>query len=342
MDFTGTRVVYVNKKALIISLTLCCAEAPEYLLELMSDKNKAICKLCLKTLDIVAVSYIHQTHVPYRTIIIAGPYCNMHYINTNHLGCMPQEEKTELGQRIKSERFRWHNRNWLEMVTGEYLYEDEESEEDEDYLYFLHSAAELDNPDYFYGVPNSPSAMGEMIDHEGYLLSSAQQYYDDGVPMDGRFIHPAARFDVRIPLPRQNSPFASGFEGELEAGTGIDFNSPPPSNTTYKQDQMRRSNPLSSPGMLFSTGQDQDIEPQHYSASQLMPSMEDPLAMYRASFNTSVDLEQDFDYVDSEEKGLDFAPTSATTEYPGFVAANRRVGLGEQHGSVSEDDRIGF
>lgn len=61
--------MYVNlKKGLIVSLTLCCAEAPEYLLELMSDKNKAICKLCLKTLDIVAVSYIHQLHAIYRTL----------------------------------------------------------------------------------------------------------------------------------------------------------------------------------------------------------------------------------------------------------------------------------
>lgn len=248
---------------------------------------------------------------------------------------MLQEEKTELGQRIKSERFRLHNRNWLEMVTGESLYEEEESEEeDEDYLYLLHSAAELDNPDYFYSDPNSPSAMGEMTDHEVYLLSSAQQYYGDGGPMDGRFIHPSAKFEVGIPLPPQNSPFA--FEGELAAETGIYFNSP--STTTNQQGQMRRDNPLSSPGMLFSTEQDQDIEPlstQHYSASQLMPSMEDPLAMYRDSFNTSVDLEQDFDL---EEKGL---PTSSST---GFAAASRRVGLEEQHfhGSVSGDDRIGF
>ena len=31
-------------------------EVPDYLLELMSDKNKAISKLCIKTLDIIAVS----------------------------------------------------------------------------------------------------------------------------------------------------------------------------------------------------------------------------------------------------------------------------------------------
>lgn len=226
------------------------------------------------------------------------------------------------------------------MVTGEALYEEEESEEDEDYLYLLHSAAELDNPDYFYSVPDSPPAMGEMgiIGHDGYPLSSVQQYYGTGGPMDGALMHPLAEFEVEIP---RNSSFASVFVGDLgknAAGAGVNFNSDP------QQVQLRMANPLSSPGMVFNTGQDQDIEPlstQHYSASQLMPSMEDPLAMYRATFNTSVELEQDFD---SEEKGLDFAPTSTSTEYPGFAAANRRMGLEEQyfHSSVSGDDRVGF
>lgn len=32
--------------------------APDYLLELMNDKNKEICKLCSKTLDIIQVSQI--------------------------------------------------------------------------------------------------------------------------------------------------------------------------------------------------------------------------------------------------------------------------------------------
>ena len=30
-------------------------EVPDYLLELMNDKNKEICKLCSRTLDIMAV-----------------------------------------------------------------------------------------------------------------------------------------------------------------------------------------------------------------------------------------------------------------------------------------------
>ena len=39
-------------------------EVPEYLLELMNDKNKEICKLCSRSLDIVAVS----THIVYDCI----------------------------------------------------------------------------------------------------------------------------------------------------------------------------------------------------------------------------------------------------------------------------------
>ena len=42
--------------ACIIFPNLWLAEAPEYLLELMTDKNTAIGKLCTKTLDIIAVS----------------------------------------------------------------------------------------------------------------------------------------------------------------------------------------------------------------------------------------------------------------------------------------------
>ena len=36
-------------------------EVPDYLLELMSDKNKAISKFCIKTLDIIAVSISSAT-----------------------------------------------------------------------------------------------------------------------------------------------------------------------------------------------------------------------------------------------------------------------------------------
>ena len=50
--------------------------------------------------------------------------------------------------RVKSERFRWHNYQWLEMMMGKTLNNEEAI--DEDYLdpNFLHTAAELyDIPD---------------------------------------------------------------------------------------------------------------------------------------------------------------------------------------------------
>ena len=56
---------------------------------------------------------------------------------------LQQECDPELALKIKHERFRWHNFQWLEMVTGETLYQ--EVEEPEDYLdpHYLHTAAEL-------------------------------------------------------------------------------------------------------------------------------------------------------------------------------------------------------
>lgn len=241
-----------------------------------------------------------------------------------------QEEDTELGQRIKSERFRWHNCDWLEMVTGESLYEEEEDQEDEDHFdhYLLHSAAELDNPDYFYSTPSVQVPIGEMgiVDHEGYPLSSAQQYYSTGCLVDGTSAHPT----TGVPLPPQNSPLAPVFEGELgmsAAGTGMNFDSTPldPRSSLAHQ----QSHSLASPGMLFEREQEQDpSSPLHCTAKQLMPSMEDPLDMYSASFNTSVDLDRDYaNSVQDEE--IEFAHTYASTEYPSFAA------IRHFHGSAS-------
>lgn len=55
-----------------------------------------------------------------------------------------QECDPELALKIKHERFRWHNFQWLEMITGETVFH-EEQEPDEDYLdtHYLHTAAEL-------------------------------------------------------------------------------------------------------------------------------------------------------------------------------------------------------
>ena len=248
-----------------------------------------------------------------------------------------QEEQSELGLRIKSDRFRWYNCSWLEIVTGESLYEEEE-EEDEDYLdhYFLHSATELDNPDYFYSMPDSPSRPMDEVDHEGYPLSS-QQHYDTSGPMDGGYTYPFAGYDAGGLLPPQNSPFPSTYEEDLRMnamGTRMKFNSDPRASSSKHH---TATNPLASPGMLFEREQDIDEEPsQYYSARQLMPAMEDPLALYSANFNASEDLDRDLDYADSVQEGIEFSHTYTSTEYPaGFAAVGRRVSEQKFHGFTS-------
>ena len=73
----------------------------------------------------------------------------------------PQEYDADLAQKVKHERFRWHNFQWLETMTGETLYEEEADELDEDYLdpSFLHTAAELyNNPDLYYEMQSQIEA----------------------------------------------------------------------------------------------------------------------------------------------------------------------------------------
>ena len=216
----------------------------------------------------------------------------------------------------------------MEIVTGESLYEEEE-EEDEDYLdhYFLHSAAELDNPDYFYSTPDSPPRPIGDVDYEGYPLSS-QPYYDTSDPMEGSFTHPPAGYDVGGPLAPQNSPFPPTYEEEMRmnaVGTRMKFNS---DLLNPRYNAPTSANPLSSPGMIFEREKDLDEETsQYYSARQLMPAMEDPLALYSASFNASGDLEdQDLEFADTVQEGLEFSHTYTSTEYPaGFATVGRRM-----------------
>ena len=48
----------INVRGFSFPLDFKSSEAADYLLELMNDKNREICKLCSKILDIVAVSII--------------------------------------------------------------------------------------------------------------------------------------------------------------------------------------------------------------------------------------------------------------------------------------------
>uniref|UniRef100_A0A674INN2 Kinesin-associated protein 3 n=1 Tax=Terrapene triunguis TaxID=2587831 RepID=A0A674INN2_9SAUR len=90
-------------------------QAPAYLIDLMHDKNAEIRKVCDNTLDIIA------------------------------------EYDEEWAKKIQSEKFRWHNSQWLEMV------ESRQMDESEQYLYgddciepYIHEGDILERPDLYY------------------------------------------------------------------------------------------------------------------------------------------------------------------------------------------------
>uniref|UniRef100_V9KE49 Kinesin-associated protein 3-like protein n=1 Tax=Callorhinchus milii TaxID=7868 RepID=V9KE49_CALMI len=92
-------------------------QAPAYLIDLMHDKNAEIRKVCDNTLDIIA------------------------------------EYDEEWAKKIQSEKFRWHNSQWLEMV------ENRQMDESEPYIYgddgietFIHEGDILERPDLFYNA----------------------------------------------------------------------------------------------------------------------------------------------------------------------------------------------
>uniref|UniRef100_A0A4W3JM48 Kinesin-associated protein 3a n=1 Tax=Callorhinchus milii TaxID=7868 RepID=A0A4W3JM48_CALMI len=105
------------KSGIIPALIELLNEAPAYLIDLMHDKNAEIRKVCDNTLDIIA------------------------------------EYDEEWAKKIQSEKFRWHNSQWLEMV------ENRQMDESEPYIYgddgietFIHEGDILERPDLFYNA----------------------------------------------------------------------------------------------------------------------------------------------------------------------------------------------
>ncbi|MEJ1270265.1 kinesin-associated protein 3 [Cricetulus griseus] len=105
------------KSGIIPALIELLNEAPAYLIDLMHDKNNEIRKVCDNTLDIIA------------------------------------EYDEEWAKKIQSEKFRWHNSQWLEMV------ESRQMDESEQYLYgddriepYIHEGDILERPDLFYNA----------------------------------------------------------------------------------------------------------------------------------------------------------------------------------------------
>nr|KAF6413447.1 kinesin associated protein 3 [Molossus molossus] len=91
-------------------------QAPAYLIDLMHDKNNEIRKVCDNTLDIIA------------------------------------EYDGEWAKKIQSEKFRWHNSQWLEMVESRQLDEGEQCLYGEERVEpYIHDGDILERPDLFCG-----------------------------------------------------------------------------------------------------------------------------------------------------------------------------------------------
>ncbi|XP_072367313.1 kinesin-associated protein 3a [Scyliorhinus torazame] len=92
-------------------------QAPAYLIDLMHDKNAEIRKVCDNTLDIIA------------------------------------EYDEEWAKKIQSEKFRWHNSQWLEMVENRQMDESEPCIYGDDGIEtYIHEGDILERPDLFYNA----------------------------------------------------------------------------------------------------------------------------------------------------------------------------------------------
>ncbi|CAN8218088.1 unnamed protein product [Coccothraustes coccothraustes] len=131
-------------------------QAPAYLIDLMHDKNAEIRKVCDNTLDIIA------------------------------------EYDEEWAKKIQTEKFRWHNSQWLEMV------ESRQMDDSEQYLYgddpiepYIHEGDILERPDLYYNadgliVPDgavSPDIFGDYQLQNGDLVG--QHPFSGNVGVDG-------------------------------------------------------------------------------------------------------------------------------------------------------------
>ncbi|XP_070602911.1 kinesin-associated protein 3 isoform X2 [Erythrolamprus reginae] len=131
-------------------------QAPAYLIDLMHDKNSEIRKVCDNTLDIIA------------------------------------EYDEEWAKKIQSEKFRWHNSQWLEMV------ESRQMDENEQYLYgddriepYIHEGDILERPDLYYSADGlithdgaiSPDFFSDYHLQNGDLVN--QHPFSGSVAMDG-------------------------------------------------------------------------------------------------------------------------------------------------------------
>uniref|UniRef100_A0A673WH97 Kinesin-associated protein 3a n=1 Tax=Salmo trutta TaxID=8032 RepID=A0A673WH97_SALTR len=126
VSMDGSCAAMMAKSGIISALIELLNEAPAYLIDLMHDKNAEIRKVCDNTLDIIA------------------------------------EYDEEWGRKIQSEKFRWHNSQWLEMVDNRAMGDDGEP-----FMYgddgepFMHNGDILERRDLFYSAGTEGGREGE-------------------------------------------------------------------------------------------------------------------------------------------------------------------------------------
>lgn len=242
-----------------------------------------------------------------------------------------QEYDDTLAQKIKQERFRWHNFQWLEMTTGESLYEEETDDLDEDYLdpSFLHTAAELyNNPDLYYEMQSQlESARGGGHTHShapqggsimrgpgvsaGYPFGEESDYYYDGMVVGA----------------------GGGGEGVSRVRTFIGA-----ANSGPRQQHQQQQEPWST-GKEFANHYDIDendentLSPRQYAL--LMQSMQEPLAMYASTLDSS--YQDDIDLEGYSDSGLNFSGSMQQQQRRAYPMSPNGQGLSLSMGSYPQN-----
>ncbi|XP_070816255.1 kinesin-associated protein 3a [Chaetodon trifascialis] len=142
-------------------------QAPAYLIDLMHDSNAEIRKVCDNTLDIIS------------------------------------EYDEEWGKKIQTEKFRWYNGQWLEMVENRQM-----DEAEEPFLYgedgesFIGNGDILERPELFYSADGIISADGAIspefytdfhsgeLGHLGFMSSVSEQFVSADRPVSAYGFRP--------------------------------------------------------------------------------------------------------------------------------------------------------
>lgn len=235
-----------------------------------------------------------------------------------------QEFDADLAQKIKHERFRWHNFQWLEMTTGESLYEEETDDLDKDYLdpSYLHTAAELyNNPDLYYDMQSQFEAAHSYGGHPSALMMSAPAGYPFRMSEE----------DVGS-YQRDGNPSTGGRTRTLSGG----YNPLTAQGATGRQHYHQQQMPWSEAefvAMADREERDEDtLSPRQYAL--LMQSMQEPLAMYASTLDPNV--HQGGDRLDSDDDDLGFEDGGF-----GFDISGRGSGVGSERMRWQEPGAVG-